>query len=152
MIVPLTRKKHPSSARATRRHTRSHLTATSEIALLIRSRHSSNTCAIHRRIQHALTLQTLPTRSICDLPSTRMCHIYSAFTICLSASVESTTRMACLKEHDTSIMGKFACINMSCTFKSWISKQIAITVQQYPGRRYNARDYSQRCEACDSLS
>ena len=57
-----------------------------------------------------------------------------------------------LKEHDTSIMGKFTCINRSCTSKSWTSKQIAITIRQYPGLRYNARVYYQRCEACDSLS
>ena len=57
-----------------------------------------------------------------------------------------------LKEQDTSIMGKFTCINSSCLFQSWTSKQIAIIIRQYPGLRYNARVYYQRCESCNSLS
>ncbi|KAK1091513.1 hypothetical protein LTR48_006158, partial [Friedmanniomyces endolithicus] len=57
-----------------------------------------------------------------------------------------------LKEHDTSIMGTFTCTNRSCPIVRWTSKQIAITIRQYPGGRYNARVYFQRCESCDSLS
>ena len=55
------------------------------------------------------------------------------------------------REYDTCIMGKFTCTGVSCS-KSWTSKQIAITIRQYPNQRYNARVYYQRCEACDSLS
>ena len=57
-----------------------------------------------------------------------------------------------LKEHDTSIMGKFTCTNPSCSSLRWTSKHIAISIRQYPGLRYNARIYYQRCESCDSLS
>ncbi|KAK1035728.1 hypothetical protein LTR12_016455 [Friedmanniomyces endolithicus] len=37
-----------------------------------------------------------------------------------------------LKEHDSSIMGKFTCTNKSCSSLRWTSKQIAITIRQYP--------------------
>lgn len=57
-----------------------------------------------------------------------------------------------LKEHGTSIMATFTCTNRSCPTARWTSKQIAITIRQYPGGRYNARVYFQRCELCDSLS
>ena len=53
-----------------------------------------------------------------------------------------------LKEHDTGIMGKFTC--PKCHNK-WTSKQIAITIRLYPGQRYNARVYFQRCERCKAL-
>lgn len=56
-----------------------------------------------------------------------------------------------LKEKDTSIMGTFTCTSSSCRSRKWTSKKIAITIRRYPGNRYNARVYSQRCESCGSL-
>ena len=57
-----------------------------------------------------------------------------------------------LREHDTSIMGKFTCPNKSCSIDAWTSGQIAITIRQYSGLKYNARVYHQRCKSCNSLS
>nr|POE90097.1 zinc finger protein 37 [Quercus suber] len=57
-----------------------------------------------------------------------------------------------LEEYDTSIMGTFICAERSCPTNRWTSWQIAVTIRQYPGRRYNARVYSQRCRACGALS
>jgi len=57
-----------------------------------------------------------------------------------------------LREHDTSIIGRFTCANSSCRSKRWTSKQVAITIRQYSGLRYNARVYYQRCKSCNSLS
>ena len=57
-----------------------------------------------------------------------------------------------LREHDTTIMGRFTCANQSCPIKAWTSKQIAITIRQYSGLKYNARVYHQRCKSCNSLS
>ena len=57
-----------------------------------------------------------------------------------------------VREHDTSIMGKFTCTNTSCSAKAWTSKKIATWIRQYPGLRYNARVYYQRCKFCDSPS
>jgi len=56
-----------------------------------------------------------------------------------------------IREYDTSIMSTFTCINTACTPRRWISGQVAITIRRYPGMRYNARVYSQRCESCNSL-
>ncbi|KAI7555162.1 hypothetical protein KC331_g34 [Hortaea werneckii] len=53
-----------------------------------------------------------------------------------------------LNEHDTSIMGKFNCTKTSCAKLRWTSKQIAITIRQLSGFRYNARIYHQQCELC----
>jgi len=58
----------------------------------------------------------------------------------------------CLKEHDTSVMGRFTCTSSSCSSSRWTSKKIAISIRQYSGLRYNARVYYQRCQSCDSLS
>ena len=57
-----------------------------------------------------------------------------------------------VREHDTSIMGKFTCANTSCSAKAWTSRKIATWIRQYPGLRYNARVYYQRCKSCNSLS
>ena len=54
-----------------------------------------------------------------------------------------------LREHDTSIMGKFICANQSCPIIAWTSKQIAITIREYSGLKYNARVYHQRCKSCN---
>ncbi|EGE86389.1 hypothetical protein BDDG_09334 [Blastomyces dermatitidis ATCC 18188] len=58
----------------------------------------------------------------------------------------------CIREHDTNIMGRFTCHNDSCGTDGWSSRQIAITIRKYPGNKYNARVYHQRCRRCDSLS
>lgn len=57
-----------------------------------------------------------------------------------------------LNEHDTSIMGKFNCTKTSCAKLRWTSKQIAITIRQLSGFRYNARIYHQQCELCRTIS
>ena len=57
----------------------------------------------------------------------------------------------CTNEYDTNIMGKFTCPNRACSSRKWSSRRIAITVRMYPGARYNARVYNQRCQGCDSL-
>ncbi|OAX83701.1 hypothetical protein ACJ72_01936 [Emergomyces africanus] len=58
----------------------------------------------------------------------------------------------CNKSHDTNIMGRFTCHNKSCTSNGWSSKRIAITIRMYPGEKYNARVYHQRCKSCKGLS
>ena len=58
----------------------------------------------------------------------------------------------CIKDHDTNIMGRFACRNESCTAGGWSSLKIAITIRLYSGGRFNARVYHQRCQQCDYLS
>jgi len=37
----------------------------------------------------------------------------------------------CLKEHDTSVMGRFTCTSSSCSSSRWTSKKIAISIRQY---------------------
>ena len=59
---------------------------------------------------------------------------------------------SCVKEHDTNIMGRFICHNHSCGSDGWSSKNIAITIRMYDGKKYNARVYHQRCMSCNSLS
>jgi hypothetical protein len=57
-----------------------------------------------------------------------------------------------IKMHDTSIMGRFVCRNRACGSGGWSSKKIAVTIRLYPGQKYNARVYHQRCESCTSVS
>lgn len=57
----------------------------------------------------------------------------------------------CERAHDTNIMGWFICFNQACRSSGWSSKKIAITIRMYPGRRYNAKVYHQRCNACNWL-
>jgi hypothetical protein len=59
---------------------------------------------------------------------------------------------SCIEEYDTNIMGRFVCHNQACSCGGWSSKMIAITIRMYPGARYNARIYHQRCRECKSLS
>lgn len=54
----------------------------------------------------------------------------------------------CISEYDTSIMGEFICRNSRCKLEAWPSKQIAITIREYSGQRYNARVYHQSCRRC----
>lgn len=58
----------------------------------------------------------------------------------------------CEEEYDTNIMGRFICHNRACPIRGWSSKLIAITIRMYPGAKYNARVYHQRCKACNKLS
>ncbi|OJD17618.1 hypothetical protein AJ78_02317 [Emergomyces pasteurianus Ep9510] len=58
----------------------------------------------------------------------------------------------CVNSYDTNIMGRFTCHNNSCTSTGWSSKRIAITIRMYPGAKYNARIYHQRCKSCKGLS
>ena len=58
---------------------------------------------------------------------------------------------SCIKEYDTNIMGRFMCRNRACGSNGWSSKRIAITIRMYPGAKYNARVYNQRCQGCNSL-
>ncbi|KKZ68601.1 hypothetical protein EMCG_01051 [[Emmonsia] crescens] len=58
----------------------------------------------------------------------------------------------CDKAYDTNIMGRFPCHNKRCHSKGWSSKKIAITIRLYPGKKYNARVYHQRCQSCNNLS
>ncbi|KLJ08854.1 hypothetical protein EMPG_15721, partial [Blastomyces silverae] len=62
------------------------------------------------------------------------------------------TAKGCISEYDTNIMGRFTCHNDSCGATGWSSRQIAITIREYNGGKYNARVYHQRCGGCDSLS
>ncbi|KAL4782733.1 zinc-binding domain-containing protein [Aspergillus varians] len=58
----------------------------------------------------------------------------------------------CIEQYDTSIMGRFSCHNHNCTTKGWSSKKVAITIRMYPGDKYNARVYHQRCRQCKWVS
>ena len=58
----------------------------------------------------------------------------------------------CIKEYDTTIMGRFICRNPACGSNGWSSRKIAITIRMYPGVQYNARVYNQRCQECNRLS
>jgi hypothetical protein len=49
-------------------------------------------------------------------------------------------------------MGRFPCHNTKCKSKGWFSRKIAVTIRLYPGERYNARVYHQRCIRCNSVS
>lgn len=57
----------------------------------------------------------------------------------------------CVEEYDTNIKGKFSCHNPKCAAKGWSSKVVPITIRMYPGQKYNARVYHQRCKACNRL-
>lgn len=57
-----------------------------------------------------------------------------------------------LDKRDTKIMGRFTCRNNRCGSSGWSSKKIAITVRMYPGQKYNARVYHQRCKSCNMIS
>ena len=57
-----------------------------------------------------------------------------------------------IRTYDTSIMGRFSCRNQKCQSSGWPSMRIAITIRMYPGERYNARVYHQRCKRCNLLS
>jgi hypothetical protein len=58
----------------------------------------------------------------------------------------------CDEEYDTNIMGRFECRNRRCRTRGWSSKLVAITIRMYPGEKYNARVYYQRCRVCNKLS
>jgi hypothetical protein len=57
-----------------------------------------------------------------------------------------------IRMRDTNIMGRFVCHNRACRSSGWSSNMIAITIRLYPGQKYNARVYHQRCKVCNWLS
>ena len=59
---------------------------------------------------------------------------------------------SCTKTWDTNIMGRFPCRNFTCKSRGWYSRKIAMTIRLYPGQKYNARVYHQRCMNCNRLS
>lgn len=65
---------------------------------------------------------------------------------------EDDNAMRCTRTHDTNIMGRFVCYNRACKSSGWSSKKIAITIRLYPGQKYNARVYHQRCKFCTWVS
>ncbi|KAB8267259.1 zinc-binding domain-containing protein [Aspergillus minisclerotigenes] len=65
---------------------------------------------------------------------------------------DSDDDINCTKMRNTNIMGRFTCHNPGCRSKGWASRKIAITIRLYPGQKYNARVYHQRCKFCNSLS
>lgn len=56
-----------------------------------------------------------------------------------------------IRDRDTNIMGRFICYNRGCNSTGWSSKKIAMTIRMYPGQKYNARVYHQRCKNCNSI-
>jgi hypothetical protein len=56
-----------------------------------------------------------------------------------------------IESYDTNIMGCFDCTKPTCSTKRWSSKKVAITIRMYPGMKYNARVYNQRCKQCKAL-
>jgi hypothetical protein len=64
---------------------------------------------------------------------------------------EADNDNGCIDYYDTNVMGRFNCRNTTC-LAVWTSKQIAITIRQYPNEHYNARVYYQSCKRCDTTS
>ncbi|KAI9373340.1 zinc-binding domain-containing protein, partial [Aspergillus egyptiacus] len=54
-------------------------------------------------------------------------------------------------KYNTNITGHFTCHNPHCPNPGWASKVIAVTIRMYPGNRYNARVYHQRCKTCQGV-
>lgn len=60
----------------------------------------------------------------------------------------------CIKQWDTNVIGWFVCRSDKCKDRkdnSWKSRSIATTIRLYPGAKYNARVYKQRCKHCKAL-
>jgi hypothetical protein len=56
-----------------------------------------------------------------------------------------------IKEIVTNIMGEFECTNARCSKLRWPSRTIAVSIRLFPGKRYNATVYNQRCVRCKTL-
>ncbi|KAF4122295.1 hypothetical protein GMORB2_7287 [Geosmithia morbida] len=54
--------------------------------------------------------------------------------------------------YDTNVMGSFRCRNDRCTQGGWGSRRVAVRIRMYPGRRYNAKVFHQRCSSCDKVA
>lgn len=65
---------------------------------------------------------------------------------------ENDDGMSSTNMRDTNIMGRFVCHNRACRARGWPSNMIAITIRLFPGQKYNARVYHQRCKFCRWLS
>lgn len=57
-----------------------------------------------------------------------------------------------IRRYTSTVMGRFVCSKESCRCTGWTSKIITIIIRMYPGQRYNAKVYHQRCKVCKSLS
>lgn len=55
-------------------------------------------------------------------------------------------------ERDTNVMGLFRCHNEQCPQDGWGSRCVAIRIRMYPGGRYNAKLFHQRCGRCDRVA
>ncbi|KAI3322838.1 zinc-binding domain-containing protein [Xylariaceae sp. AK1471] len=56
-----------------------------------------------------------------------------------------------IETYDANIMGTFQCHISDCQNIAW-SRQVAITIRMYSGKRYNARVYHQHCLKCYYMS
>jgi hypothetical protein len=65
---------------------------------------------------------------------------------------EDDDETRCTRVRSTNIMGRFVCHNRACSSKGWPSNMIATRIRLYPGHKYNARVYHQRCKVCSWLS
>jgi hypothetical protein len=65
---------------------------------------------------------------------------------------EDDDETKCTRVRDTNIMGRFVCHNRACRSKGWPSNMIATRIRLYPGHKYNARVYHQRCKVCSWVS
>lgn len=54
-------------------------------------------------------------------------------------------------KYSTVIMGRFRCINSSCSENVWTSGQVSIVITGYPNNGYGAIVYNQRCKSCHWL-
>ena len=58
------------------------------------------------------------------------------------------------KQHDTCVMGEFACTNRRCPKPGWSSKKVPVWIRLYGGHHpggYNAVVFNQRCSLCNRL-
>lgn len=65
---------------------------------------------------------------------------------------ENDDETRCTRVRDTNIMGRFVCHNRECNSNGWSSNMIATRILLYPGQKYNARVYHQRCKVRSWLS
>ena len=57
-----------------------------------------------------------------------------------------------VEEHNTNVMGEFACKNRACACNGWSSKKVATTIRMYLNEQCDARVYHQSCRSCKALS
>jgi len=64
---------------------------------------------------------------------------------------EKDTNQGLRNKYQTNIMGKFKCPSKTCPKWGWSSNIVAIVIRSYPGNKYNAVIFNQRCKACNAL-